>query len=91
VGGETPDGTGLNLGPALENPARVVQRKLALAQLILGVPAILVIVFILVAGYRLTGRSLGDLIFWLVLLTILVVFGVYYVQAFLLLRRSGQK
>jgi len=63
-------------------------RRLALVQLVVGVPALLFVVFGLVVGYRLADRPLGDAAFWSVLVPVVVAFALYFAHAILRLRRA---
>lgn len=66
------------------------RKRLALVQIALGVPVLFVIVFGLVLAYRFADRPLGDDVFWLVLGTVLVAFGLYFGRAALVIRRAGK-
>ncbi len=89
MGGETPLRTDLSNGSNSEDISRESRRRVALAQLILGAPTLLLVVFGLVLGFRFSGRPLGDAAFWAVLIPVIGVFGAYYVRAIVALRRSS--
>ncbi len=51
-----------------------VRRRLAVARLIIAVPALFLCVFAVVAAFRMTGRPLGDWALWLALAPVLLGF-----------------
>jgi len=59
-----------------------------MAQIAVGVPALLLSVFAVVLAYRLTGRSLATPAPWLVVGGILAVFAVYFGRILLRPRNS---
>jgi hypothetical protein len=63
-------------------------RRLALVQLAVGLPALLLVVFGVVLGYRLAGRPLGGVAFWCVLAPVVGAFALYFIRAILRLRRA---
>ena len=87
MGGEAPAGT--KLVASEPNRAETV-RRLALVQLAVGVPALLFVVFGVVLGYRLSGRPLGDIVFWGMLAPVLGGFFCYFARAFLRLRGANR-
>ena len=90
MGGKTPLRTDVTGETDLDEAARLARRRLALLQLVLGVPALVLILFGLVLGYRLAGRALGGPGFWGLLIPVVLVFVVYYGRALWALRRSGR-
>ncbi len=72
-----------------EAVARASRRRLAVVQLLLGPPAVLVVVIGLVLGFRLAGRPLGAA-FWWALGPVLGVFAVYLGRAAVVYRRTSR-
>lgn len=71
MGGETPDRPAVTEEALLAGQTR---RRLALARLVFAVPGLFLGVFVVVGGYRMTGRALGDRAFWLALAPIVLGF-----------------
>ena len=72
-----------------EGAERVSRRRLALVQLLLGPPTVLVVVIGLVLGFRLSGAPLGPT-FWWTLGPVLGVFAVYLGRAAVVYRRESR-
>ena len=85
MGGKTTDGTDVTPAPG---PHAEAARRLALVQLAVGLPALLMVVFGVVIGYRLVGLPLGGVAFWCVLGPVLGAFALYFGRAILHLRRA---
>ena len=84
MGGEAPG------NPVLEeeqDAAAATRRKLAVVKLVLAVPAFFLGVLTVVLAYRMTGRRLGDAVFWTALAPILVAFAAFVGHALWPLRR----
>ena len=95
MGGETPDRSALTPpGDAAEDPAEETaqqryerRRRFAMVRLAVGGPTFMILIFGLVIAYRVAGRSMGDGVFWAVLGTLVVGFGLYAATALVALRR----
>jgi len=64
-------------------------RRIALAQLAIGVPALTIVLFGLVLGFLLSERNLG-ITFWGVAVPVVVAFAVYLGRAIVALRRASR-
>ncbi len=64
-------------------------RRIALAQLAIGVPALTIVLFGLVLGFLLSERDLG-ITFWGVAVPVVVAFAVYLGRAIVALRRASR-
>ncbi len=72
-----------------EEAGRASRRRLALVQLLLGPPTVLVVVIGLVLGFRLAGKPLAAA-FWWTLGPVLGVFAVYLGRAAVVYRRAAR-
>ncbi len=64
-------------------------RRIALAHLAIGVPAMTIVLFGLVLGFLLSERSLG-ITFWGVAVPVVAAFAVYLGRAMVALRRASR-
>lgn len=62
-------------------------RRVELAKLAVGVPALLISLFASVLAFRLAKRSLGDPLLWFTALGVIVVFGAYFGHSVFRLRK----
>ncbi|MBI5015792.1 MAG: hypothetical protein HZB55_09925 [Deltaproteobacteria bacterium] len=85
MGGEAPDNTQLAPDP---DAAAAARRKLAVVKLVLAVPGFFLGALTLAIAYRMTGRRLGDAVFWLALAPILAGFAALAGHALWQLRRN---
>ena len=87
MGGETPDRPELSPDAEEQEHINANRRRRAMIQLAVGGPMFMILMFGLVIAYRVAGRSMGDMVFWVVLGTLVVGFCAYVGVSLISLRR----
>lgn len=88
MAGETDPRSPVTPSPKTEF-ATLSPRKVALVRVVVGVPMLAVALFGLVIAYRLSGRPLGDSVFWLAILAVFIGFAVYFARPLVVLFRRS--